>query len=140
MLNSFSKVLVVVAMLIAFVGQALANTSMSCEMSAKSHQPYMAMDQSTMDHSTMDHSSMEHASMDHGGMNHSMMNNSDTQSHEECCGADCACPVSACSTLSIVSSVPSTAVLARLSEGVMRQQTNQTKSISSSLFRPPIIA
>lgn len=130
MLNPLSKVLVVVAMLIAFVGQALANTSMSCEMSAKSHQPYM----------TMEHVDMDHSSMSHDSMEHSMINVSNMQSHEECCGADCACPVSACTALSIVSSAPSTGLLARLSEGVMLQHVSQPKSISSTLFRPPIFA
>ena len=48
MFKPLSKVLVVVAMLNAFVGQALAYTSMSCEMSADSHQSHMTMEHSSM--------------------------------------------------------------------------------------------
>ena len=59
MFKPLSKVLVVVAMLTAFVGQALAYTSMFCEMSADSHQSHM----------TMEHSSMKsHEGMEHGDM------------------------------------------------------------------------
>ena len=46
MFKPLSKVLVVVAMLTAFVGQALAYTSMFCEMSADSHQSHMTMEHS----------------------------------------------------------------------------------------------
>ena len=48
MFKPLSKVLVVVAMLTAFVGQALAYTSMFCEMSADSHQSHMTMEHSSM--------------------------------------------------------------------------------------------
>jgi len=131
MLKLFSKILIVAAVLIAFVGQAFANTMMSCEMSAESTQSYMVMDHSSMDHSSVDHSMMGE---------HDMTSKSDKQNHEECCGADCACPASACTTLTIVSSALQSANLVRLSEAVVFQLANQTKSIPSSLFRPPIFA
>jgi uncharacterized protein involved in copper resistance len=130
MIKSLSKVLVVAAMLIAFVGQALAYSSMSCEISNESHQSHAAMDHSDMDHENMDHANMGHASMNHDSL--------DTQ--EDCCDTECICPTSACMSLSIVGSAPNTAFLVRLSEGVTLQPTNQTKSISTSLYRPPIFA
>lgn len=130
MLKPLSKVLVVAAMLIAFIGQALAYSSMSCEMSDGSHESHMNMSHDSMDHSSMDHASMNHSSVDQSGQ----------QNHEECCGSDCVCPASACMSISIVASEPKTAYLARLSEGVSFQPLNQTKSIPTSLYRPPIFA
>lgn len=135
MFKSLSKVLVVAAMLIAFLGQALAYSAMSCEMSGDSHESHMNMNHDSMDHSSMDHSDMSHASM-----NHSSVDQSGQQNHEECCGSDCVCPASACTNISIVGSEPKTAYLARLSESVSFQPINQTKSIPTSLYRPPIIA
>jgi hypothetical protein len=127
-----SKVLVVAVMLIAFVGQALAYSSMSCEMSHESH---MNMSHDSMDHSSMDHSSMDHASMDHSSVDQNSQNQ-----HEECCGSDCVCPDSACMSIIIVGSDPKTAYVACLSESVSFQPMNQTKSIPTSLYRPPIFA
>lgn len=110
-------------------------------MSAESTQSHMVMNHSSMDHSSMAHSSMAHSSMVHSMMaEHDMMSKSDMQNHEECCGADCACPASACTSLTIVNSAPHSANLGRLSEAVIFQLANQTKSIPSSLFRPPIFA
>ena len=54
--NFVSKVLVVIVMLVAFLGQALAYSSMSCEMSGDSHESHMNMDHDSMDHSSMNHS------------------------------------------------------------------------------------
>ncbi len=125
MFKSFSKICVVIAMLIAFVGQAMANTSMSCEMTGETHTSQMVMN---------------HEMMNHDQMNHSMMDISPAQNHEECCGDECVGPVSACSSMSIVSSLFNTNDLTRISENVTCQSSNQTKSTSSSLFRPPIFA
>lgn len=138
MIKSLSKVLVVTAMLFAFVGQALAYSAMSCEMSEQSHQSHQS--QVDMNHSSMSHSDMDHSNMSHSGMDHSSMSHGTESEHEECCGADCVCPTSACSTVIIVSSQPNTANLTRLNEGVVFQLTNQTKSIPTSLYRPPIFA
>ncbi|WP_231619716.1 MULTISPECIES: hypothetical protein [Pseudoalteromonas] len=60
MFKPLSKVLVLAAMLIAFVGQALAYTAMSCEMSENSHQSHMTVDHSSMkSYEGMDHSKMK---------------------------------------------------------------------------------
>ncbi|SET05838.1 hypothetical protein [Thalassotalea agarivorans] len=131
-LNAF----IVVAMLVAFVGQALAFTAMSCDMSSESsHQSHQ-----NMDHSAMGHADMDHSMMDHSTMNHGTMSNNSQNSHEDCCGADCACPVAACMNISMVGSEPKTAYLARLSEAVFSPSVNHTTSIYTSLYRPPIFA
>lgn len=125
MIKPVSKDIVVVAMLIAFIGQAWAYTSMSCEMSADSHQSHM----------TMDHSSIKsHESMDHGDMK------VNTSSSEDCCDVDCVCPANACtSTLALNSNVDSKDIQLS-SESVVIIQSIQLNSISSSLYRPPIFA
>lgn len=125
MFKSISKVLVVVAMLTAFVGQAFAYSAMSCEMSAASHQSHMAMDQSSMKH--------------HEGMTHGDMKSSGSNS-EECCDIDCVCPANACTSVTFLNSnVVSTDVI-RFSDLVNIQQSQQPNSISTSLYRPPIFA
>jgi len=127
MFKSLLKVFVVITLMVAFLGQAFAYASMTCNMSTESHQS----------HESMDHSS-HLSSMNHEGMENSEMTHSKMQNHEECCGADCLCLISACTTVSIVNSVLSSANLVRMNDGVSLQKSNQTKSISSSLFRPPI--
>ena len=120
-------------MLFAFIGQAFAYTSMSCEMSADAHQSHMATTQSRH-HADMNPQPV----MDHGNMEHSKMEHSGLLSHEDCCGVDCVCPASACSTATLVNAESAPFDLIPLSEDAIIALTRQTKSISTSLFRPPI--
>jgi pyruvate/2-oxoglutarate/acetoin dehydrogenase E1 component len=125
MFKPLSKVLVVVAMLTAFVGQALAYTSMSCEMSADSHQSHM----------TMEHSSMKsHEGMEHGDMKAS------ASSSKDCCDVDCICPANACSSTTVLNSSIDSTDIQIFSESVAALQSKQPHSISTSLYRPPIFA
>ena len=126
-----SKLLVVVAMLIAFVGQALAYSTMACEMTGDMHQDHMSMTSSTMS----EHGDMDHSNMDHANMNHDNMTTS-----EDCCGIDCMCPANACTSLSFLTetSVFSNTLIA--SETVPLHGSLQLNSLPSSLYRPPIFA
>lgn len=125
MFKPLSKVLVVVAMLTAFVGQALAYTSMFCEMSADSHQSHM----------TMEHSSMKsHEGMEHGDMKAS------ASSSKDCCDVDCICPANACSSTTVLNSSIDSTDIQIFSESVAALQSKQPHSISTSLYRPPIFA
>lgn len=117
MFKPLSKVLVVVAMLIAFVGQALAYTAMPCEMSSGSHESHMNMN------------------MDHGDMNKS----SNGQS-EDCCDVECICPANACSSTTVLNSSIDSTDIQIFSESVAALQSKQPHSISTSLYRPPIFA
>jgi hypothetical protein len=125
MFKPLSKVLVVVAMLIAFVGQALAYTAMSCEMSEDSHQPHM----------TMDHSSPDFPE----GMDHSKMKSSKSNS-EDCCDVDCVCPDRVCSSVMLLISGHNNSIVLGFTEAVIIQTSEQPNSISTSLYRPPIFA
>ncbi|MBE3672079.1 DUF2946 domain-containing protein [Pseudoalteromonas distincta] len=125
MFKPLSKVLVVVAMLIAFVGQALAYTAMSCEMSLGSHESHM----------NMEHSKMSH----HEGMEHGDMNKSSNGQSEDCCGV-CVCPTNACSSTTVLNSSIDSTGIQIFSESVAALQSKQPHSISTSLYRPPIFA
>ncbi len=120
MLKPLSHTVVVIAMLIAFMGQAVAYTPMSCEAS---HQA-----KAQMAHSTMQHADSAGASMNH----------STPDTHGNCCDADCGCPTGACSTVTLAGSEPYVALDLPQSEGVASQPSSQTTSFSTSLFRPPI--
>ncbi|MBQ4832878.1 hypothetical protein J8L70_06460 [Pseudoalteromonas sp. MMG010] len=127
MSKSLSKVLVVVAMLTAFLGQALAYTAMPCEMSADSHVSHMEMEQTSLNH-------LE--SMSHGDMKIS-----DTGNYQDCCSVDCTCPANACITITFLNTnnVGLTDFL-RIREAMYLQKVEQPTSISTSLYRPPIFA
>lgn len=135
MFKPFSKVVVVALMLIAFVGQAFAYTSMSCEMSADTHQSHMTMDHSSMDHSSMDNSSMSYDE----GMDHTSMKTSASNS-EDCCGVDCVCPVNACASVIVLNADNGSSEILSLSEAVLSHLSQQPNYISTSLYRPPIFA
>ena len=117
MFKPLSKVLVVVAMLIAFVGQAFVYSAMPCEMSSGSHESHMNMN------------------MDHGDMNKS----SNGQS-EDCCDVECICPANACSSTTVLNSSVDSTDIQIFSEFVAALQSKQPHSISTSLYRPPIFA
>ena len=126
MYKPLSKVLVATAMLIAFVGQLLAYTAMSCEMSTDSHQSHM----------NMDHSSMNH----HEGMNHSEMDTSNNVHSEDCCNVDCVCPANSCTSTTVLNSNVDSTDIQFSGEAVIIIQSKHPSSISTSLFRPPIFA
>ena len=146
MVNSLSKVLVVATMLIALVGQAFAYSAMSCEMTGASHGSHINMAADThsdMNHDGMHHGVVDHDVIDHGVVDHSLMNHDTadlSNTDEDCCESECSCPASACTNLSIVNSEASSSAMIQISEAVSMQPTSQTKSISSSLYRPPIFA
>lgn len=117
MSKAFSKVLVMTLMLVAFVGQAFAYSSMPCEMSSGSHESHMNMN------------------MDHGDMNKS----SNGQS-EDCCDVECICPANACSSTTVLNSSIDSTDIQIFSESVAALQSKQPHSISTSLYRPPIFA
>ncbi len=126
MFKPLSKVLVVVAMLIAFVGQAFAYSAVPCEMSLGSHESHM----------NMEHSKMSH----HEGMDHGDMNKSSNGQSEDCCDVECVCPTNACSSTTVLNSSIDSTDIQIFSEFVAALQSKQPHSISTSLYRPPIFA
>jgi hypothetical protein len=109
--------------LIAFFGQAMAGTTMSCEHMSTS---------STM--SMMDHSTMLDTDVSHGEM---MSVNGEASSKMDCCQEQCKCPVSGCISLSVI--VDTRINPPELSEQKILQLSSLHQSQpNTSLYRPPI--
>ncbi|MBB6520502.1 hypothetical protein [Pseudoteredinibacter isoporae] len=124
MFKSLSQALIAAAMLIALLGQSLAYAHIACEM---------PMDAShSMSHDSMNHS-LEPA---HGDMDHQTMMNS----MSDCCGADCSCPSSSCTNISSLLSKQTTVEFEGISNARFSDSLGQPKALTSTLFRPPILA
>lgn len=121
MFKTVSRVLFIVVMLVAFIGQAIAfNTSISCETSTYS----------------LSHNFSE-------PVKHYDSNPINTDSSEDCCGIECCdigcnCITNACSSFVYFNTEVNSTKIAALSEAVYIQQSKQPKSISTLLYRPPI--
>lgn len=137
MCKPLSKVLIVMTMLIAFLGQTLAYSAMACEMAGDAHQAHNTM---VNGEETMSHHSMDHSSSDHGNMNHPMPGQDKTSNSDDCCGVDCICPANACTSFTLLSAPTTYVDLALLNEAVNLLPIEQPSSLPTSLYRPPIFA
>lgn len=145
MFKPASKVLVVVAMLIAFVGQALAYSAMACEMAGDTHQAHMThssdvMDISDMNHEGMNHESVVHESMGHHDHSQMVMDHANANSGEDCCGINCMCPANACTAFTFITERLDFNHSSIASEAPSLLTVAQPNSLPTSLYRPPIIA
>ncbi|MEO9946759.1 hypothetical protein [Paraglaciecola sp.] len=126
MFKSFSKVLVVTTMLLAFIGQTLAYTAMSCDMSNMLDENSMVMD---------------HASMQHGmSMAADMIQMHDNTQVDDCCGIDCECPSNVCSSLSMLNAVTLSDRVPLRENSFLIINISVITSYQKSLYRPPILA
>lgn len=141
MFKPISKVVVVMTMLVAFVGQALAYSTMACEMAGDMHQAHN-MHQSTdvsAGHDMMNHS--EHSSeLTHEMMDHSSMVHDTMSDMQNCCGIDCMCPANACSSTPFISERNLLTPVGISSEALVSKPVAQPSAIPTSLYRPPIFA
>ena len=121
MFKADPRVLVIAVMLVAFVGQAIAfSTSMSCETSADSLYANFSEPVKQYDSKPIDTDNPE----DCCGI--------------ECCDVDCSCISSGCSSLVYFHTEIELTETTALSEVVCMHQSEQLKSISTLLYRPPI--
>ncbi|QOL25652.1 hypothetical protein LP316_15375 [Thalassotalea sp. LPB0316] len=146
MSKPISTVVLALFMLLAFVGQGLANAAMTCEMSGNTHSSHQKAPQQSAQSAKVDHANTDHAMMMHHqtmadktlagkAMEHSM-----APTHGDCCGDDCPCPTNACTGVSLLNSVDKAGSLALASELIVSSKTQHTNFVISALFRPPIIA
>lgn len=138
MLKPFSTIVIITTMLIAFIGQALAYSAMSCEMSANHQHKMMLMETSSF-HTGMDHSAMPHKEMAHNEMTHSDTQGEDTAS-ADCCDNECTCPVNACSSFSLLTSLYYSASSDLTDVAIVNKNYSLHSLYPSSLYRPPIFA
>ncbi|WP_353406189.1 hypothetical protein [Pseudoteredinibacter isoporae] len=86
------------------------------------------------------HNNMGHASLHaHDEMNHDTVMDAGTADMADCCGAECSCPSSSCSSISSLTSKPNTVPLEGNSNVRFRYSLKYPKTFSASLFRPPIV-
>lgn len=114
--------LLTVMLLLTLVGQAVASVTMSCEM------PHMSQSQSQPVAGDMHHD------MPTGMMNMDCCNDDATNNQE------CACPMSACSTQSMLSMNSLFTAVLLSAEKVQLYTPQNQHYIASSLYRPPMSA
>ncbi|MBB1418905.1 hypothetical protein H5200_09065 [Pseudoalteromonas sp. SG43-7] len=112
-----------VVLLLTLVGQAVASVTMSCDM------PHMSQP-----HATMADSSDMHHDMSAGMMNMDCCDD-DASANQEC-----GCPMSACSTHSMLNMSVLVTVILTTSEKVQLYIPQNQHRIASSLYRPPMPA
>ncbi|MCG7550421.1 hypothetical protein [Pseudoalteromonas sp. Of7M-16] len=121
MLKPISQVFIIIAMLIAFVGQAVAyNFTMSFEQASTS------LDLTHAPQTLTEHSSKANAS------------EADDCCEVECCENDCVCPGNACISLMYLSTNVQSARVVKHSELVINIDISRPIPMTDSLFRPPI--
>ncbi|WP_440873692.1 hypothetical protein [Thalassotalea sp. PLHSN55] len=167
MLKSLSKVIIVITMLIAFVGQAFAYSMMSCSHSGSDNGGFDNSSVANGGHAGMVHVEMNHANMSHAqhaqhaqhaNMSHDQhanMAHADTMTskiastpdnqqtmassqHNDCCDADCS--TSVCASFSVLSSHVLLATDYSEHHAISSLIFSVQSSFVTSLYRPPIIA
>ena len=129
MYKPLSKLLIIITILVAFVGQAMAYHFMAVNDTHSNLQSTAQLQ--VFDNDTYDGQSSE---------------NNDGQSSEnnddcceiECCESECICPANACISPVYLDTNLSLSELVILSESMLSLQSKDTHFIASSLYRPPI--
>jgi hypothetical protein len=129
-----NKVLIVLLMLVAFIGQAMVSTAMSYANVTCAHE--INADMAMMIHddvvSGMANEAMNHASMmsDSSGQEHN-------QATMDCCQEQCQCPMNGCVSLSLLANTSFNA-LAIAEQKIPQLTSLHASQINASLYRPPI--
>jgi len=123
MSKSLSKLLFMILLLVAFVGQTMAYSIMASYGSISEFQTSTQLQSSSTEHD--EHSSAGSAS-------------DDDCCEVECCESECICPANACASMVYVDSYLPLSELAVITESLHLLSTQATFFIATSLFRPPI--
>ncbi len=121
-----NKIVVILFMLVAFIGQAMASITVPC-----AHES-MNTNMSMMTHEAM-------TNMDHAMMIDSAEQTADENTLMDCCQEQCKCPMNGCISLSLLVNVNLS-----FNYGVITQQkisqllSLHQPQVNSSLYRPPI--
>jgi len=122
-----NQILIVMLILLAFTGQAIASTAMSYAAVSCVHESM------TTEVSMMGHEAMTHEAMGNEDSANMML----ADSKMDCCQEQCKCPMNGCVSISLlINSYFNSEIIA---EQKISQSLSQHKSqINSSLYRPPI--
>ena len=121
MIKAVSRVFVIAAMMVAFIGQTMTfNTAMSCESSVDTISSHLG--ELIKDHD---------------------VNSTDTGSSDDCCGIECCdveciCMANACSSFTYVNTGVVSLKTASFGETVYIQKSEHPNAITTLLYRPPI--
>lgn len=121
MYKPLSKLLIIITILVAFVGQAMAYHFMAVNDTHSNLQSTAQL--KVFDNDTYDGQSSE---------------NNDDCCEIECCESECICPANACISPVYLDTNLSLSELVILSESMLSLQSKDTHFIASSLYRPPI--
>mgnify|MGYP003385904190 FL=1 len=130
------NIVMLMLMLVAFIGQAMASTAVSYSAASCVHGSMAEM--SMMTHESADMVDMADEAMSHAGM----MLNADEQKKNQstimdCCQELCKCPMNGCVSLSLlVNSSFISEVIAE--QKIFHTSSSHQSQVSSSLYRPPI--
>lgn len=125
MFKSFSKLVVITTMLFAFIGQAFAYSTMSCNMTSTSHQSQMASN---------------HMMKADDTMAHSMMKSSLAGNAHDCGDTECNCPASACTSVTFLFTEYLSSTIDTSIDKITYIALTTPKLNRKSLYRPPIFA
>jgi hypothetical protein len=121
MSKPLSKLLIIITILVAFVGQAMAYKFMAVNDTDSNLQSTAQLQ--IFDNNTFGEKSSE---------------NDDDCCEIECCESECICPANACTSNVYLDTNLSLSELVILSESMLSLQSKDTHFIASSLYRPPI--
>lgn len=125
---NLSKILMVLLVCVAFVGQAMATTVMSYHMISMK---VMSGQKQSHNMSMMDHS------------NHNMMSESvdkKATSSKDCCAKSCNCFAGGCSNFITIIKTPDNNPMITLSSKIPSYTQVAQSQTPSSLYRPPILS
>lgn len=147
--NSLTSKLLIVVMLLAFIGQAMAYATMPCQKmllaKGSAHQTMMMHHEMSANQQSMTHDH-QHANMDHAmsamtehsDVTHSAFVNTDNS--DDCCDQNCTCPNNLCTFAWFLPIDNHATVSIKQILHVAHYVSAQPLTNISSLFRPPIIA
>lgn len=121
MYKPLSKLLIIITILVAFVGQAMAYH-------------FMTVNDTDSDL----HSTAQLQVFDNDTYDGQSSDNNDDCCEIECCESECICPANACISPVYLDTNLSLSELVILSESMLSLQSKDTHFIASSLYRPPI--
>ncbi|WP_310733520.1 MULTISPECIES: CopL family metal-binding regulatory protein [unclassified Colwellia] len=123
----FPKTLIVLFVCLAFVGQAMASTSMAYQMIGMKVMNAQPQDMSMMDHS-----------------DHIMASDSTEQSEntkEDCCTSSCKCSAGGCSmVIAFIKGIAGNGPVANFSAKIFSSSSLALSQQPASLYRPPILS
>ncbi|OCQ23809.1 hypothetical protein A7985_07680 [Pseudoalteromonas luteoviolacea] len=121
MLKPLTKFFIVIATLIAFVGQASAYNFMGAT-----------------EHNTEVQDTTQSIQLASAGLDTTNIPSDDDCCEVDCCESDCICPANACIAFVYLSAQSNTSSVVAQGQSTFNDETQRPNSVQAPLFRPPI--